>query len=278
METVLIPASHYYGDSKETASANDFLVPLNCQRDGDLKPISILVRKVYRDQFIRIRPELLTALDQADDPAKQLSGHQDIYIKQQQGTGQTLRHVFSIDISSALTQHILVDAKQPDFDTYWQSGTDEDTIFLVLEEDAKPPRGLLYFCAEAHHNDAQNNDDRFALVLSVALNHAGLDIIRPPRGLPWLRLHRSNWAKVRRGDRRSGLDKLSMTLGSGASVSAELRKNGKSTGIQRYLVEIRVDPKGSLPWPDPDTDPHLALTSFGGLKRKNLERAYLYSN
>ncbi len=64
-------------------------------------------------------------------------------------------------------------------------------------------------------------------------------------------------------------------------MSAELRKNGKSTGIQRYLVEIRVDPKGSLPWPDPDTDSHLALTSFGGLiekKQKNLERAYLYSN
>jgi len=245
------------------------LVPLNCQRDGDLKHISILVRKVYRDQFIRIRPELLTALDQADDPDKQLSEHQDIYIKQQQRTGQTLRHVFSIDISSALTQHILVESKQPDFDTYWQSGTDEDMIFLVLKEDAKPPRGLLYFKAEAHHNN-----DRFALVLSVAFHHAGIDIICPPKDLPWLLMHRPNWAKVRRGDRRSGLDKLSKTLRSGASVSAELRKNGKSTGIQRYLVEIRVDPKGSLPWPDPDTDPHLALTSFGGLMQKSPERAF----
>jgi hypothetical protein len=152
METVLIPASHYYSNSDETASAKDFLAPLNCQRGGDLKPISILVRKVYRDQFIRICPELLIALDQADDPEKQLSGHQDIYIKQQQGTGQTLRHVFSIDISSARTQDILVVAKQPDFDTYWGSA-DEDTIFLVLEEDAKPPRGVLYFDGEVPHNN-----------------------------------------------------------------------------------------------------------------------------
>ena len=102
METLLIPAPHYYGDSKETAYTNEFLVPLNCQRDGDLKPISIYVRKVYRNQFIRIRPELLTALDLADDHDTQLDQHEDIYIKQQEGIGQKLGRVFSISVGSAL--------------------------------------------------------------------------------------------------------------------------------------------------------------------------------
>lgn len=158
-------------------------------------------------------------------------------------------------------------AKQPDFNIYWGSA-DEDTILLVLEEDVKPPRGMLYFFAEGGYND-----NGFALILSVALNYAGIDIICPPKGLPRFKSRRPSWAKVCRGDRRSGLDKLSKTLESGTSVSAELRKNSKSTGTQMYLVEIRVDPEGSLPWPDPDTDPHLALISFGGLMQKNLERA-----
>jgi hypothetical protein len=56
------------------------------------------------------------------------------------------------------------------------------------------------------------------LVLSVALNHAGIDIICPPGDLPCLQLY-PNRAKVRRGDRRSGLDKLSKTLESGRAKS-----------------------------------------------------------
>jgi len=81
MQTCLIPASHYYYNSKETAFANEFLVPLNCQRDGDLKPLSLHVRRVYQNQFIRIRPELLTALDLADDHDTKLDQYEDIYIK-----------------------------------------------------------------------------------------------------------------------------------------------------------------------------------------------------
>jgi hypothetical protein len=261
METLLLPASHYYGKSEETAFVNDFLVPLNCQRGGDLKPISIHVRKVYRDQFLRIRPELLTALDLADDPNAQLGRHEDIYIKQQEEIGQTLTHVFSIDTSSALKHQLPVKAKQPDSLTYWQRGFNKDRIFLVLEKDAKPPRGVLYFRGRAQREGETWRGDRFAVVLSIALNHPGIDILCPPNQVAWAD---DRWVKIRRGERRSGLDKLSKKLASGASVSVELRKDGKSTDIQKYLVDIIVDPEGSLPWPDPDPD--LTLTPPFGIE------------
>jgi hypothetical protein len=272
METPLIPVSHYYGNLEGTAFVNDFLVPLNCQREGDLKPLSVHVRKVYRDQFLRIRPELLIALDQADDPNTQLGRHEVIYIKQQERIDQTLTHAFSIDISSALKHHLPVKTKQPDSHTYWQPSTDKDRIFLVLEKDAKPPRGVLYF-SEKFPTDLHSGLDRFAVALSTAHNHPGIDIICPPEGLPWQDFQ---WAKTRRGDRRLGLDKLSKKLASGASVSVKLRKDGKLMGVQKYLVEISVDPKGSLPWPDPEPD--LTLTPFGGIRQKALERALSYEN
>jgi hypothetical protein len=267
IQTLLIPASHYYCNSKETASINEFLVPLNCQRDGDLKPLSLHVRKVYRNQFIRIRPELLTALDLADDHDTQLDQHEEIYIKEQEGIGQTLRHLFSIDISSALKHQLPVRAKRPDSAMLWQTGTNEDVIFLVLEKDSKPPRGVLYFEKPLDQKDQYMN--RFAVVLSIALNHPGIDIICPPTGAMAPPGGNFQWAKARRGDRRSGLDKLSKKLESGTSVSVELRKDGKSEAVQKYVVEIRVDPEGLLPWPDPDPD--LTLTLSKDLTRKSLD-------
>jgi hypothetical protein len=247
------------------------LVPLNCQLEGDFKPISIHVRKVYRDQFLRIRPELLTALEITDDPNAQLERHKEIYIKQPEGIVQTRVHVFSIDLSSALT-YFHLDAKQPDSDTLWEPGTHKDKISLVLEKDTKPPRGMLYFYAADGTN--RFNINRFAVVLSIGHLHPKIDIMLPPKHVGQLDVW---WAKTRRGDRRSGIDKLSKKLVyGGASVSVELRKNGKLKDTQMYLVDIRVDPEGSLPWPDPDSD--LTLTPFRGPMQRKLEGDFRYKN
>jgi hypothetical protein len=249
IKTLLIPASHYYINSEETAFVSDFLVPLNCQWEGDLKPLSVHVRRVYRDQFIRVRPELLTALDLVDDTNTQRGRHEDIvYVKQQEGIGQTLKHVFSIDFSSALNHEYPDAEKWPDSDEYWQPGTDKGGVFLVLEKASRPARGVLYF---RKLNPRHQADDRFAVVLSISLNCPGVDIMCQLKDTLNSDLQ---WVKARRGQRRSGLDKLSIKLQSGASVSVKLRKNGKLGGIQKYLVDVKIDPEGSLPWPDPEPD------------------------
>jgi hypothetical protein len=132
-----------------------------------------------RDQFLRIRPELLTALEITDDPNAQLKRHKEIYIKQLEGIVQTRAHVFSIDISSALTHYFHVDAKQPDSDTHWQPSTHKDKISLVLEKDTKPPRGVLYFFS--YIAGKWFNFNRFAVVLSIGHRHPRIDIMLPPK-------------------------------------------------------------------------------------------------
>jgi hypothetical protein len=59
-------------------------------------------------------------------------------------------------------------------------------------------------------------------------------------------------------------------------VSVELRKNGKLKDTQMYLVDIRVDPEGSLPWLDPDSD--LTLTPFRGPMQRKLKGDFRYKN
>lgn len=49
-------------------------------------------------------------------------------------------------------------------------------------------------------------------------------------------------------------DRISKPLQDGRSVLASVRK-GMDNGVKRYLVEVRIDPEGSLPWPNPELTP-----------------------
>jgi hypothetical protein len=46
-------------------------------------------------------------------------------------------------------------------------------------------------------------------------------------------------------------DRISKPLKDGRSILASIEK-GMEKGVKRYLVEVQIDPEGSLPWPDPE--------------------------
>jgi hypothetical protein len=243
-------------DSKDHRDADKFIAGLNCSRNNNENFLALFLEKTDLEQYRRSKPELLPAWR---DVAGRKVERRVVYVQQPNASYQAFRKN-SCTLVLKIKNFGNGDKKTPiaiDPVRTCESGggLEKDNIFLREGRET-----VLQYTLQAQHDGRiyfSCSIGRFFVLLNFSERPFGANIATRTYKFGNIDHYTYQRKEIQSLDlQRCTFDRLSRVSTSGRSISLRFGKSAAigsaEADIPHFIVDVALDSKGRMPWPDPN--------------------------
>jgi hypothetical protein len=258
-----------YQSDLQSCHMGALIAPLNCARRGDQDPLAIYLKRKQGQQFERRFCDKLISFNAPGNGKAEL-----VYVRQPYDLALGF---YQVDMDPRLCVFFITAAalfrdrfsilkrylSTPDHSHWGEQGGEGlfiSELVLNMPTHYKDAYGALLFSDSATGYDSiddlspiseDDDSDVFVVLLkkSRLYGGTGVNIFAPKTGESLEKNVYSFYARQSYAEEVQRLDRVSMPLKSGRSVSVALRKRG-DVQTEQYVVDITIDVIERLRWPD----------------------------